>query len=400
MVGALYLANVAFPRALRIVRDQETIAASVAAHTAEDLAPHVREASSLLAAIIGNNGQALSRQTALQVPAVVKALKTYTAPISAFGLREYRDDLPIEARPFLGCPCATLPYSGVMTRTVTDLLLHDRAYWRVTGRSWDGFPNQIEIMRVEDVNDLADGDSGIDPNAYPPSDPFYHLGNRVPLRDVIKFYGDGTGGWLKVGASAINTAAALEAAVLMYAQSPVAQVVLKNNGADLPAEQVDALLEAWESARAERSTAYLNSTIDAQALGINPSEMQLTQARNAAAIQVARIANVDPIWTGAGVPGSSLTYSNRIDLYRQLLDTALTPVMRQISERLSMNDVTPRGHSVRFDVTEFLRSNPAELANLIEKLVPMNIITEEEARVILDLPQLGVMTYNRERSPE
>ena len=74
MVSALYLASVAFPRALRIVRDQETIAASVAAHTAEDLAPHVREASSLLAAIIGNKGQALSRQTALQVPAVVKAL--------------------------------------------------------------------------------------------------------------------------------------------------------------------------------------------------------------------------------------------------------------------------------------------------------------------------------------
>lgn len=395
MICTPHTCSVAFPRALKVVRDQEHIASSVAAQSTEALAPHVREASSLLAAIIGNNGQALSRATALQVPAVVKALKTYTAPISAFGLREYRNDEPIAARPFLGCPCATLPYSGVMTRTVTDLLLHDRAYWRVTGRSWDGFPNQIGLMRVEDVNDLAESNTGIDPNAAPPSDPFYHLGNRVPLRDVIKFYGDGTGGWLKVGASAINTAAALEAAVLMYAQSPIAQVVLKNNGADLPAEQVDALLEAWESARAERSTAYLNSTIDAQALGINPSEMQLTQARNAAAIQVARIANVDPIWTGAGVPGSSLTYSNRIDLYRQLLDTALTPVMRQISERLSMNDITPRGHSVRFDVTEFLRSNPSELASLIDTLLPLGVIDQEEARLILDLPQLGVMSYTR-----
>jgi hypothetical protein len=384
---------VAFPRALRIVRDQETIAEKVAARSGEALAPHVREASSLMAAVVAANGAGVTRQTALQVPAVVKALKTYTAPISAFGLREYRNDEPIAARPLLLCPCSTLPYSAVMTRTVTDILLHDRAYWLVTARDWQGYPTSVQVMRVEDVNDLYVANTGIDPNIYPPSDPFYHLGNRVPTRDVIKFYGDGTGGWLKTGAAIINTAAALEAAVLMYAQSPVAQVVLKNTGADLPAEQVDALLEAWEAARADHSTAYLNSTLEAHAMGINPAEMQMDQARNQSAIQVARLANLDPIWTGAGVPGSSLTYSNRIDLYRQLLDTALTPVMRNISERLSMTDVTPRGHSVRFDTTEFLRSNPVELANLINTLLPLGVITEDEARLILDLPQLGVMSY-------
>jgi len=375
------------------VRDQEAIAASVAAQTAEAPGPHVREATALLSAVIGTNGAAITRNTAMKVPAVAKALKTYTAPISAFGLREYRNDEPIAARPFLVCPCNTLPYSAVMARTVTDLLLHDRAYWRVTSRAWDGYPTNISIMRVEDVNDLYVNDTGIDPNVYPPSDPFYHLGVQVPTRDVIKFYGDGTGGWLKTGANAINTAAALEGAVLMYAQSPVAQVVLKNTGADLPADQVDALLEAWETARADHSTAYLNSTLEAHSMGINPSEMQMDQARNQAAIQIARLANLDPIWTGAGVPGSSLTYSNRVDLYRQLLDTALTPVMRNISERLSMQDVTPRGHSVRFDTTEFLRSNPLELASLVQTLLPLNVITEDEARLILDLPQLGVMSY-------
>ena len=378
------------------MRDQEAISTSVAARLADQApVPHVREASALIQTVIANNGATLNRQTALQVPAVVKALKTFTSPISAFGLREYRADEPIAARPFLLCPCSTLPYAAVMSRTITDLLLFDRAYWLITARDWQGFPSSIQVMRVEDVNDMSPGMAGIDANVYPPSDPFYFLGNRVPTRDVIKFYGDGTGGWLKVGAATINTAAALEAAVLMYAQSPVAQVVLKNTGADLPAEQVDALLDAWEAARADHSTAYLNSTIDAKAMGINPSEMQLTEARNAAAIQVARIANLDPIWTGAGVPGSSLTYSNRIDLYRQLLDTALTPVMRQVSERLSMNDVTPRGHDVRFDTTEFLRSNPMELAQLINTLLPLGVINEEEARLILDLPLLGVMSYTR-----
>lgn len=347
-----------------------------------------------MAAVISANGASVSRSTALQVPAVVKALKTYTAPISAFGLREYRSDQPIAARPVLLCPCSTLPYSAVISRTVTDLLLHDRAYWLVTDRDWQGYPTSVQVMRVEDVTDMYAGNTGIDPNVYPPSDPFYLLGNRVPTGDVIKFYGDGTGGWLKTGAAAINTAAALEAAVMMYAQSPVAQVVLKNTGADLPSDQVDALLEAWETARADHSTAYLNSTLEAHSMGINPSEMQLTEARNSAAIQIARLANLDPVWTGAGVPGTALVYSNRVDLYRQLLDTALTPVMRNISERLSMADVTPRGHTVRFDTTEFLRSNPLELSTLINTLLPLGVLTVEESRQILDLAQLGVMSYD------
>jgi len=385
---------VAFPRSLKVVRDQEQIAESVR-ETAEAPGPHVREASALMASVLASNGYGVSRQTALQVPAVTKALRTYTDTISNFGLREYRNDEPIAARPFLVCPCSTLPYSSVMSRLVADLLFHDRAYWRVISRDWQGFPNNVAIMRVEDVNDLTTANTGIDSTTEPPSDPFYHLGNRVPSRDVIKFYGDGSGGWLKTGASAINTAAAIEAAVLMYAQSPVAQVVLKNTGADLPADQVDALLEAWETARTDHSTAYLNSTLEAHAMGINPAEMQMDQARNQAAVQIARLTNLDPIWTGAGIPGSSLTYSNRTDLYRQLLDTALSRPMRNISERLSMQDVTPRGHSVRFDTTEFLRSNPIELASLVQTLLPLNVITAEEARLILDLPQLGVMSYTR-----
>lgn len=347
----------------------------------------------LQALINARESYQVSRATAMQVPAFVDALKTYSHTISAFGLREYRGDDPIAARPFLNCPCRFLPYAGVMQRTVADLLLFDRAYWRVTDRTWDGFPSSIEVMRVEDVNDLSAANVGIDSNTQPPSDPFYYLGNVIPTRDVIKFYGDGNGGWLKNGATAINIAAALEAATLMYSESPIPTVVLKNNGADLPADQVDLLLEAWEEARASRSTAYLNSTIDTQTMGFSARDVQLVEGKQAQATAIARLANLDPVWVGAGVPGSSLTYSNRTDLYRQLLDISLRPIMDLISGRLSMPDIVPRTHAVRFDTTAFLRGNPTDLADLITKLVPLGILNEEEARLVLDLPTLGVMSY-------
>jgi hypothetical protein len=379
-------------RALSLVRDQRAIADPVQSGTT-DAAPvsHVRESGADLLALINNKLQFSStRNSAMQVPAFVKALKTYSHTISAFPLREYVYGTPIEPRNFLTCPCSVLPYSAVIDRLVADLLMHDRAYWLVTDRTWDGYPSNVQVMRVEDVLDQSPSNSGIDPNAYAPSDPFYWLGQRVPTRDVIKFYGDGNGGWLRNGATAINTAASLEAATLMYSESPIPTVALKNNGADLPADQVDALLEAWEEARANRATAYLNSSIEAQTMGFSARDVQLVEGKQAAALAIARLANLDPIWVGAGVPGSSLTYANRVDLYRQLLDTALRPIMSLIEQRLSMGDITPRGHEIKFDTTSFLRGNPSELADLVTKLRPLEIITPEEARQILDLPGLGV----------
>lgn len=375
------------------MRRQAEVEQHIAASTTEP-APHVRDSSqALINAMVRATGNRVDRNTALQVPALVNALKTYTHTISAFGLREYRQDEPIAARPFLNCPCKTLPYASIMQRTIGDILLFDRSYWRITERSWDGFPSSIEYMAVEDVNDNNVEYAGVDVNGMPPGDPFFYKGQRVAVRDVVKFYGDGLGGWLHVGAQAIQTAASLQAAAVRNADYPTPTMALKNTGADLPVDQVDRLLEAWEEARTTRATAYLNSSIEVESMGFSPRDQQLVDALAFSALQMARLANLDPIWTGAGIPGSSLTYSSRTDLYRQLLDTALTPVMNMVSERLSMNDITPRTHAVRFDTTSFLRANPRELTDIIKELLPLGVMSLEEARLVLDLPTLGVMSY-------
>jgi hypothetical protein len=156
-------------------------------------------------------------------------------------------------------------------------------------------------MDVDDVSDLTTHSTANQNTQFPPVDPFYYIGSPVPARDVIKFYGDGLGGWLTTGAAAINTAAALEAATLNYSEFPMPTVVLKNTGADLPAATVDALLAAWEEARSNRATAYLNSAIEAKGMGWSARDLALVEARNESAIQIARLANLDPVWVGAGL---------------------------------------------------------------------------------------------------
>lgn len=356
-------------------------------------AVHVREgAGSALLAMIQGAGSSFrsSRATALQVPAFVDALKTYSHTIAGFGLRTYRGSEPIDTQTVLVMPSSYLPYTSVMTRTIENLLMHDRAYWLVVDRTWDGFPREIQVMDVDDVSDLTTHSTANQNSQFPPVDPFYYIGTAVPARDVIKFYGDGLGGWLTTGAAAINTAAALEAATLNYSEYPMPTVVLKNTGADLPAASVDLLLSAWEEARQNRATAYLNSAIEAKGMGWSARDLALVEARNESAIGIARIANLDPVWVGASVSGSSLVYANRVDLYRQLLDISLRPVMDMITHRLSMPDVTPRGHAVRFDTSGFLRGNASDLADLVQKLVPLGVLTPEEARLVIDVNTLGL----------
>jgi HK97 family phage portal protein len=353
-------------------------------------APHVRDASSqLLTAIQRSQAYSLDLSTALQVPAFVKALKTYTNTISAFPLKEYVGKDQVIARGLLNQPSSQTTYAAFMGRTVQDLLLYGEAYWRVQSRAWDGYPTEVEWMPYTQISFVPGPTNQDVMDPIPAFGQVYWNGVPVPPRDVIRFDGDGTGGWLTTMASACNTAAALEAASLRYAEYPVPNVVLKNSGADLPGAVVDDLLDAWESARTNRSTAYLNSTISTETVGgWNPNDLQLVQARDASALAIARQANLDAAWVNATQSGSSLTYSNRTDLYRQLLDLSLTPVMLQISQRLSMNDVTPRGHEVEFDTSVFLRANPAEIATLISTLQPLGIIDTTEARDLLDLPDI------------
>lgn len=357
--------------------------ATVAATAELDSSVHVREASASLTALLAARSiSRVSMNTALQVPAFVRALKLYTNTIATFPLHEYVSGNQIIARNLLVQPDEAVTYFSVMARTVSDLVCYDAAYWHVTSRQWDGYPNTIEFMPFGQVAEVPNSPTA----EFDDLGEIYWNGVAIPKRDVIKFNGDGTGGWLACGAAAITTAAALEAAAQSYASSPTPTITLKNTGADLPADQVDALLTAWETARAERSTAYLSSVLEMKESGFSAADIQLVEGRNASAAMIARMANLDASWLDAAASSGALVYSNRTDLYRQLIDLSLSPIMTAIAQRLTMMDVTPRGHVVKFDTTTFLRSNTQEVATLITQLQPLDVITRDEARALLDLP--------------
>ena len=121
--------------------------------------------------------------------------------------------------------------------------------------------------------------------------------------------------------------------------------------------------------------------------GYDAQQMELSQSRLNTASEIARMCNI-PAWY-LNAESASATYSNVSAERRSLVDFSLKPYMSCIEERLTMNDLTPRGQKVRFDLDDYLRGNPLEQIEVLGKMLDYGLIDVEEAREEMDLAPRG-----------
>jgi len=191
-------------------------------------------------------------------------------------------------------------------------------------------------------------------------------------------------GVLKRGAPTIKTAIALEQAAKRSAEEPVPNGVLKNTGMDLPEDQVMNLLARFKQARNSRATAYMTSNLEYQPMQFDNAQLQLVESRKAIQTMIAQMMNV-PAYLLDAETGGSLTYNNAEGQKRYLVDFSLRNIITVLENRLSMDDITITGQHVRFDLDDFLRGNPTERAAFYRDVVPLGILTVDEARAMEDL---------------
>jgi phage portal protein BeeE len=87
---------------------------------------------------------------------------------------------------------------------------------------------------------------------------------------------------------------------------------------------------------------------------------------------------------------NSMTYSNVQDERRQFVSLSLQPFVSAIEQRFSMDDLTPNTQYVSFDMDSgFLRANPMERLNVIEKMLNLGLITVEQAMAMEELSPNG-----------
>jgi len=329
----------------------------------------------------------VSREDALSVPALMRCRNLLAGTIGAIPLELYKKSTNEElgSPAWLEQPSYSQPRSVTIAYTVESLLLYSQAFWKVVEiYSEDGRPSRFEWIANNRVTATLDSTNtfvksyAVDGMTLPMDG----LGSLITFQSLLP-------GILTTGIQTIRAAIDVQKAAAVSASQPMPTGILRNNGADLDPKEVSGLLAAFKSARNNRSTAYLTSTLEYVPVQFSPKDMMYGEAIQNLATEIARLCNVPAIYVSAD-QNSSYTYNNVQDERKQFLQLSLQPFISAIEDRLSMDDITARGNVVKFDIDKnFLRTDPMQELAVIEKLLTLNLITPEQAMEMTDLTPNG-----------
>jgi phage head maturation protease len=334
------------------------------------------------------SGLKITRQVALSVPTVLRGrnmlCSVSTLPLRLLDAANRRQDHTLfnQFDP-------NVPNVVHLAMTVEDLVFDAVAWWRVTARTFDGYPSNVE--RLEPGRVKIDPPPGQPPNELPsriaPNGTVVRVDGIVtPFRDLIRFDSPNPA-VLEVGRRAIQRALLLDAAARMYAEDPQArEFFTAADGIDPDEEEeIEEFLASWRDARKQRSTAYVPSKYEHhQANAPSPAELQLAELQKSAGLDIANAFGVDP--EDLGISTTSRTYANAVDRRRDRINDVLSPYMRAITDRLSMGDVTKRGYFVAFDLDDYMKANPTERWQNHKTAKEIGAMDTPEIREIEGLP--------------
>ena len=335
----------------------------------------------------GYNGVGIDRNFALQVASVSRCRNLIAGTIASIDLALYKKSTgeKLGSPVWLEQPDIRQPRSLTISATVDSLIFYSVAYWRTTSLyADDGRPSGFEWVANNRVTYTTNQygteikDYFVDGNLVPMSG----IGSLVTFQSLIP-------GVLQTASTTIRAAYDIQKASAVSAATPMPTGILKNNGADLPESQVQGLLAAFKSARQNRSTAYLTSTLEYVPTSFSPKDMGYTEMSQYLSTEIARSMNV-PAYLISSDMNNSMTYQNIIDGRREFVAYSLQPYISAIEDRLSMNDVTNSQNQVRFAVDDsFLRADAKERLDVIEKMLNLDLINVEQARQMEQLTPLG-----------
>lgn len=310
----------------------------------------------------------MSRAQAMTLAPVAKIRHTLSGSIGRFPLVAMTGSEPTARQPWITKqPEIGRPRVTTITWTVDALLFWGRAWFLAAERDTDGRPRRLQWVPEWNADTDADGRL------------VSAFGKSVNQADVYRIDGPHEG-LLNFGNQTLREAMETDRAARNASANPVPSIELHQTGGEpMTKTQIDELTARWNAARSRPGggVAYTNQSIETKTHG-QAAEQLLIDARNTAALNIARAAGM-PAWSvDANVPGSSLNYSNAPSRSRELIDYGLTPYMNAIESRLSMDDILPAGQWCRFDTTDLLRGDFAARMAAYKDAIEAGIFTAEQ----------------------
>jgi HK97 family phage portal protein len=327
--------------------------------------------------------QTATREQAMSVPSVARARNIICSTIGSLPLETYNHFTKehLDPQRVIMQPDPRVAGSAIYAWIAEDLLFHGVAY----GQVLDSYAAS-DNSRVRAWTRVAPDRVSYNLNANQTEITSYMVdGMHVPasgLNSLIVFSGLDEGVLNRAGRT-IRAAQELEKAAELYAKEPVPTMVLKSNGTNLTPERITKLLESWKVARNTRATAFLNADVELNALGFDPQKLQLNEARQYLATEIARAVGIPASFLSAET--TSMTYSTTVMERKALIDFSLRNIITPIEQRLSAADFVPNGVEVRFDIDDFLRGSALERAQVYEILNRIGAMSVEQIQEEEDL---------------
>lgn len=291
-----------------------------------------------------------TRAAAMRIPAIARGRKLLVTAGARAVMRALRgvDQAAIAPAPswLTATGDGTSPQHR-MVWTVDDLLFYGWSlWWRNNGS--DGFP--LTSSRINQGEWRVNGDYRIEIR-----------GQVVPDENVtlIPAY---DGGILDHGRDAISDAKALLRNVRARIKTPLPGVDLhQTGGTALTKEERDDLISVWVSARGGENAGvgFTSKDIVANPLASDDDGRLMIESRNAMAVDMARVLGIGAGLIDATAPKASLNYETTELRNQEFIDRDLAGYLDPIAARLSMDDVSPHGTRIAFDLSDMQTPTPA-----------------------------------------
>jgi hypothetical protein len=229
--------------------------------------------------------------------------------------------------------------------TVDDLIFYGWSCW---SRHFDG-DEWVAASRINYGDWVINADMQVEVNGVP-----------VDPESVVVIPGLHEG-ILTFGAETIDDVRTLYRNVRARLLNPVPGIDLHQTGGDqLTDPEIDALIARWAAARqgTNAGVSYTNEVIEAKPL-TGGDEQLMIEARNAAAVDLARLIGVHAGIVDATAPKASLNYETTTGRNQEFVDFDLALYMTPITARLSLDDCTEPGQRVDFDLSNLTAPAPS-----------------------------------------
>lgn len=286
-----------------------------------------------------------TRTEAMGVPAMAKARHVLAPKIAGYPLRQFTYDKAVGTDRQVEDPIWATRTSGIlspwhrMVWTVDDLLFSGYSLWKAArGAASDGRPVlAFDRVNIDEWEINADGQLLVQ-------------GNPARGDEWVLIPGPHEG-VLTFGRTAIRHARRLARNALVASLTPSAQTELRQTvDVDMTDDEIDRLIDRYAKARTGEhgGVSYTSYGIEAHDHGSIDGAL-LIDGRNAAAVDMARIAGIAAAMVDATTPKSTLAYETAQGRGLEHNEYGVEPYAEAIAARLSLDDVTPRGSRVRFD---------------------------------------------------